>query len=130
VPCYAQRLGQVFVNLLVNAAQAIERKGEIWLSTRAEDGQAVIRIRDSGRGISPEHLGKIFEPFFTTKEVGAGTGLGLHVAYKIVTAHRGTISVSSEVGKGTEFTVRLPLEGPRSAGSPAGDPPAAGRRPS
>jgi PAS domain S-box-containing protein len=133
VPCYAQRLGQVFVNLLVNAAQAIEKRGEIRLSTRTEDGQAVIRVRDTGRGISPEHLGKIFEPFFTTKEIGAGTGLGLHVAYKIVTAHRGTISVTSEVGKGTEFTVRLPLEGPRSASAPppGGDaPPAGTRRPS
>jgi PAS domain S-box-containing protein len=126
VPCYAQRLGQVFVNLLVNAAQAIEKKGEIRLSTRAEDGQAVIRIRDTGRGIPPEHLGKIFEPFFTTKEIGAGTGLGLHVAYKIVTAHRGTINVSSEVGKGTEFTVRLPLEGPRTAPPPMDDAPARG----
>ncbi|HLY10171.1 MAG TPA: PAS domain S-box protein [Planctomycetota bacterium] len=115
VPCYAQRLGQVFVNLLVNAAQAIEKKGEIRLFTGVEDGQAVIRIHDSGRGIAPEHLGKIFEPFFTTKSIGEGTGLGLHVAYKIVTAHRGTIGVTSELGKGTEFTVRLPLEGPRSA---------------
>jgi PAS domain S-box-containing protein len=130
VPCYAQRLGQVFVNLLVNAAQAIDKKGEIRLSTRVEDGQAVIRIRDTGRGIAPEHLGKIFEPFFTTKEIGAGTGLGLHVAYKIVTAHRGGISVSSEVGKGTEFTVRLPLEGPRTAPPPpaGGEAPPAGTR--
>ncbi|HLY75961.1 MAG TPA: ATP-binding protein, partial [Planctomycetota bacterium] len=113
VPCYAQRLGQVFVNLLVNAGQAIAKKGEIHLSTRVENEQAVIRIRDSGRGIAPEHMGKIFEPFFTTKEIGAGTGLGLHVAYKIITAHRGKIDVVSEVGKGTEFTVRLPLHGPQ-----------------
>jgi len=112
VPCYAQRLGQVFVNLLVNAGQAIAKKGEIHLSTRVEDSWAVIRIRDTGRGIAPEHMGKIFEPFFTTKEIGAGTGLGLHVAYKIITAHRGKIDVVSEVGKGTEFTVRIPLEGP------------------
>jgi PAS domain S-box-containing protein len=113
VPCYAQRLGQVFVNLLVNAGQAIPKKGEIYLTTRAENGEAVIRIRDTGRGIAPEHMGKVFEPFFTTKEIGAGTGLGLHVAYKIITAHRGRIDVASEVGKGTEFTVRVPLEGPK-----------------
>src|SRR5579862_3933270 len=113
VPCYAQRLGQVFVNLLVNAGQAIPKKGDIYLTTRAENGEAVIRIRDTGRGIAPEHMGKVFEPFFTTKEIGAGTGLGLHVAYKIITAHRGRIDVVSEVGKGTEFTVRVPLEGPK-----------------
>jgi PAS domain S-box-containing protein len=113
VPCYAQRLGQVFVNLLVNAGQAIPKKGDIYLSTRVENGHVVIRIRDTGRGIAPEHMGKIFEPFFTTKEIGAGTGLGLHVAYKIITAHRGKIEVASEVGKGTEFTVRIPLEGPQ-----------------
>ncbi|HVR83978.1 MAG TPA: PAS domain S-box protein, partial [Planctomycetota bacterium] len=113
VPCYAQRLEQVFVNLLVNAGQAIPKKGDIYLSTRVENGQGVIRIRDTGRGIAPEHMGKIFEPFFTTKEIGAGTGLGLHVAYKIITAHRGKIEVASEVGKGTEFTVRVPLEGPQ-----------------
>ncbi len=112
VPCYAQRLGQVFVNLLVNAAQAIEKRGEILLKTYADDGWAVVKIRDTGKGIPPEHLPKIFEPFFTTKEIGAGTGLGLHVAYKIITAHRGKIEVASEVGRGTEFTVRLPLEGP------------------
>ena len=118
VPCYAQRLGQVFVNLLVNAGQAIEKKGDVHLITRVEDGQAVVRIRDTGRGIAPEHMAKIFEPFFTTKEIGAGTGLGLHVAYKIITAHRGKIDVSSEVGKGTEFTVRLPLGGPHPRNEP------------
>jgi two-component system, NtrC family, sensor kinase len=62
--------------------------------------------------VEPEHLSKLFEPFFTTKEVGTGTGLGLHVAYKIVTAHRGKIEISSVVGQGTEFAVRIPLAGP------------------
>lgn len=110
---YGQRLEQVFVNLLVNAGQAIEKKGDVFISTQVEGNEAVVRVRDTGSGIPPEQMGKIFEPFFTTKSVGAGTGLGLHVAYKIVTAHRGRIEVESEVGKGTVFTVRIPLEGAR-----------------
>jgi len=109
VTCYPERLGQVFMNLLVNAAQAIESKGKVSLSTRLEKNQAVIRIRDNGCGIPPENLKKIFEPFFTTKQVGKGTGLGLYVAYKIVTAHGGTIEVRSEVGQGSEFVVRIPV---------------------
>jgi PAS domain S-box-containing protein len=110
---YGQRLEQVFVNLLVNAGQAIEKKGTVSISTEIEGSEAVVKIRDTGRGIPADQMGKIFEPFFTTKSVGAGTGLGLHVAYKIVTAHRGRIEVNSEVGKGTTFTVRIPLEGVR-----------------
>jgi len=113
VPCYPQRLGQVFINLLVNAGQAIEKRGQVLLSTRSEGGEVIVKIRDTGRGIAPENLSKLFEPFFTTKDVGAGTGLGLHVAYKIVTAHRGRIEIQSVPGQGTEFTVRLPLEGQR-----------------
>ena len=110
VPCYPRRVGQVFVNLFVNAAQAIEERGEIVVSTRAvEGGLAEIRVRDTGRGISKEALPRIFEPFFTTKPVGEGTGLGLHVAYKIVRAHGGEIEVTSKVGEGTEVAVRLPL---------------------
>jgi PAS domain S-box-containing protein len=110
---YGQRLEQVFVNLLVNAGQAIEKKGTVYISTELDGAEAVVRIRDTGRGIPPDQMAKIFEPFFTTKGVGAGTGLGLHVAYKIITAHRGRIEVESEVGKGTTFTVRIPLEGVR-----------------
>jgi signal transduction histidine kinase len=80
----------------------------------------VIRVRDTGAGITPENLKKIFEPFFTTKAVGSGTGLGLHVAYKIVAAHGGRIEVQSRIGEGTEFTVRIPLTGPRrTGGAPA-----------
>jgi signal transduction histidine kinase len=71
----------------------------------------VVRVRDTGCGIAEEDLPRIFEPFFTTKPVGQGTGLGLHVAYKIVAAHGGRMEVRSERGKGTEFTVRLPLGG-------------------
>ncbi len=112
VPAYPQRLGQVFINLLVNAGQAIEKRGPVVLSTRVEGEFAVVRVRDTGRGIAPENMSKLFEPFFTTKDVGTGTGLGLHTAYKIVTAHRGKIEISSVVGQGTEFIVRIPLDGP------------------
>lgn len=112
VVCHEQRIHQVFTNLLLNAAQAIEKRGEIHVSTRPEGEWAVIRIRDTGVGIPKEHLPRLFAPFFTTKPVGKGTGLGLHVAQKIVAAHGGTIEAASEPGKGTEFTVRLPIQGP------------------
>ena len=107
VKCYPQRLNQVFMNILVNAAQAIEKKGEIRIATRALDGQVEISISDTGAGIPKENLSKIFDPFFTTKEVGKGTGLGLNMAYNIIQKHNGTIDVESEVGKGTTFVIRL-----------------------
>ena len=97
------------MNLLVNAAQAIKEKGEICIRTQSDNGYVEIQICDTGEGIPPENLPKIFDPFFTTKDVGKGTGLGLHVAYSIVKRHNGTIDVQSEVGKGTTFTVRIPL---------------------
>jgi signal transduction histidine kinase/CheY-like chemotaxis protein len=112
LPCHAQRLSQVFVNLLVNAAQAIAERGAIEVSTRLEGGDAVVSVRDSGCGMSEEVIPRIFDPFFTTKPVGMGTGLGLHVAYKIVSSHGGKIEVRSQPGKGSEFEVRLPLAGP------------------
>ncbi len=109
VQCYPQQINQVFMNLLVNAAQAIEKKGEIKIATRALDGQVEIKIGDTGSGISKEDLSKIFDPFFTTKDVGKGTGLGLNVAYNIIKKQKGTIDVESEVGKGTTFTIRIPV---------------------
>ncbi len=109
VKCYSQQLNQVFVNLLVNAAHAIEKQGEIRIMTRALDGKVEIKISDTGKGIPEENLSKIFDPFFTTKEVGKGTGLGLNVAYNIIEKHKGTIDVESTVGKGTTFTIRLPI---------------------
>jgi signal transduction histidine kinase len=113
VPCYPQQIEQVLVNLLVNAAQSIPVQGKIDVTPRVEEDRVAIRIHDSGCGIPPKNLGKLFEPFFTTKPVGKGTGLGLHVAYKIVKAHGGKIDVASTVGEGTEFAVFLPLSGPR-----------------
>lgn len=107
---HPQQINQVFMNLLVNAAQAIEDKGEIKIRTSVDDGFVMIRISDTGSGIPQKHLAKIFDPFFTTKLVGKGTGLGLNVSYNIIQKHNGTIAVDSEVGKGTTFTVRLPMQ--------------------
>ncbi len=112
--CYPRQLNQVFMNILVNAAQAIEGRGEINIATRACDGPdpaIEVRISDTGRGVAPENLRRIFEPFFTTKPVGKGTGLGLHIAYDIIQKHGGRIDVASEVGRGSVFTITLPLSG-------------------
>ena len=107
---YPQQLNQVFMNILVNAAQAIERKGEITVRTRLVDDQIKIEISDTGCGIPKENLQKIFDPFFTTKDVGKGTGLGMNIAYNIVKKHNGMIQVDSIVGKGTLFTINIPVE--------------------
>ncbi|MBU0768102.1 MAG: GHKL domain-containing protein [Proteobacteria bacterium] len=109
IQCYPQLLNQVFVNLLVNAAQAIDDRGEIRIKTRADNGYVEIRISDTGTGIPKENLPKIFDPFYTTKDVGKGTGLGLNVAYNIIKKHHGKIDVESEVSKGTTFTIRIPI---------------------
>ncbi|MDI6790555.1 MAG: ATP-binding protein [Thermodesulfobacteriota bacterium] len=116
VYCYPQRINQVFMNLLVNAAHAIEDKGEIKISTAHLDGaepMVEVRISDTGKGIPPENLPRIFDPFFTTKPVGKGTGLGLSMAYNIIKRHDGEIKVESEVGKGTTFIIQLPVNGPK-----------------
>jgi two-component system NtrC family sensor kinase len=110
VECYPQQLNQVFMNLLINAGQAISDQGEIKIKTRAKNGYAEITFSDTGCGIPKEHLTKIFDPFFTTKAVGKGTGLGLHVSYNIIKRHLGTMEVSSRVGAGTTFTIQLPLQ--------------------
>lgn len=113
VECFAGQLNQVFMNLLTNAVDAIEGKGDIWIVTRQQGGDARISVRDSGKGISPEHLPSIFVPFFTTKEVGKGTGLGLSISYGIVEKHGGRIEVESEVGKGSTFTMVVPVRSPK-----------------
>ena len=109
VTCRPQQLNQVFMNLLQNAAQAIENNGEIKVVTRHENNDVFIEISDNGCGIPPENLSRIFEPFFTTRPVGKGTGLGLSISYDIVKKHGGDIHVSSTVGVGTTFRVRIPL---------------------
>lgn len=106
---YPGRMNQVFLNLLNNARQAIIGDGTITISTHAEEDTAVIEIADTGAGIQPEHLRRIFDPGFTTKGVGVGTGLGLSICYQIIRDHRGTITAASEPGKGTTFTIRLPM---------------------
>ncbi|MBU0483047.1 MAG: PAS domain-containing protein [Proteobacteria bacterium] len=109
--CYPQQLNQVFMNLLVNAAQAIEIKGTITIKTWHDENSIFTTIADTGKGIDPKDLTKIFEPFFTTKDVGKGTGLGLSIAYDIITkTHKGELFVTSEVGKGSTFMVKLPIE--------------------
>jgi two-component system, NtrC family, sensor kinase len=107
---YPQQLNQVFMNILVNAAQAIEKKGEIVVRTSRVEDQVEVQISDTGCGIAPENQQKIFDPFFTTKDVGKGTGLGMNIAYNIVKKHHGTIAVDSQVGKGTTFTIRIPVD--------------------
>ncbi len=107
--CYPQQLNQVFMNLLVNAAHSIEKQGEIKIKTWDGDGSIMISISDTGCGIPKDRLNRIFEPFFTTKEVGKGTGLGLSITYDIIKKHNGEITVESEAGKGTTFTVRIPV---------------------
>ena len=109
VDCYAGQLNQVWTNLLVNAAQAIDGDGEVRISTRLHDESVVIMIADTGSGIPAEQLPKIFDPFFTTKPVGEGTGLGLSITYGIIEKHKGSIVAESTVGKGTRVTVSIPI---------------------
>ncbi|RYZ73665.1 MAG: HAMP domain-containing protein [Proteobacteria bacterium] len=119
VLCYASQLNQVFMNILTNAAQAIEGDGEIIVrlsqSGEGKRAKAVVSIKDSGKGIPKDGLEKIFDPFYTTKSIGQGTGLGLSISYGIVKQHGGDIQVRSELGKGTEFIVSVPIEGPPGA---------------
>ncbi|MDY6903251.1 MAG: ATP-binding protein [Thermodesulfobacteriota bacterium] len=110
ISCHADQLNQVFMNLLVNAAQSIETKGEITITTRGDDDWVTITIKDTGAGIPKENLPRLFDPFFTTKAVGQGTGLGLNMAYNIIRNHDGEIHVESVVGKGTTFTIHLPVD--------------------
>jgi signal transduction histidine kinase len=108
IDCFPSQLNQVFMNLLINAAHAIEDQGQITIRTGYGDDDVWVEVEDTGKGIAPELLGRIFEPFFTTKPVGQGTGLGLSLSYGIVHKHHGRIDVSSVVGKGSVFRVVLP----------------------
>jgi signal transduction histidine kinase len=110
VECMPSQLNRVFLNLLVNAAQAIETKGVITIRTGIQDSEVWIEVEDTGKGIPAENLKKIFDPFFTTKPVGKGTGLGLSVSFGIVQKHSGRIEVRSESGKGTTMRVWLPIK--------------------
>jgi signal transduction histidine kinase len=110
VEAWPQKMNQVFMNILINCAQAIPEKGEIRIHTFVQGGDVKIAISDTGSGISSENLSKIFDPFFTTKAVGKGTGLGMNIAYNIVKEHKGHIEVKSEMGKGTCLTITLPCK--------------------
>jgi signal transduction histidine kinase len=110
IECLPSQLNQVFMNLLVNAAHAIEGQGTITVRSGAGESSLWVEISDTGSGIAPDNLQRIFEPFFTTKPVGKGTGLGLSLSYSIVQKHGGRIEVESELGRGTTFRVTLPRE--------------------
>lgn len=115
INCYAAQLNQVWMNLLVNAAQAIgDADGEVRIMTRHENCNVHVSVTDTGGGISPENLKKVFDPFFTTKPVGEGTGLGLSISHGIIEQHCGTISVDTIPGEGTRFTITLPIDAERS----------------
>lgn len=109
IECYPNKVCQVFMNLLVNACHAIEGKGKIEIRGRRDNGRVTLEFTDSGHGIEKQHLDRIFELGFTTKEAGAGTGLGLSIVQQIMKQHNGTVNVTSAVGKGTTFSLSLPI---------------------
>ena len=105
----SQQLGQVFLNLLINASQAVGDRGEIRVETSSQDDRVMVEVHDQGCGIPADQLDRVFDPFFTTKPVGEGTGLGLSISYQIVCAHQGELTVRSTPGLGTCFRVTLPV---------------------
>jgi len=108
VACIPSQLNQVFLNMFTNAAQAVETRGRLLVRTESDERWVRVIVQDTGRGIPADVLPRIFDPFFTTKPVGQGTGLGLSISYQIVQQHGGDIHVTSQPGKGTRFTIRLP----------------------
>jgi two-component system NtrC family sensor kinase len=111
------KLQQVFLNLFLNARDAMPKGGWLTVATRSHGEYAAIEVADTGSGIPVEQLSRIYDPFFTTKDIGKGTGLGLSITYGIVQEHDGTITCESAIGQGTRFTLRLPLAMARSAGA-------------
>jgi two-component system NtrC family sensor kinase len=109
VTCLAGELNQVLMNIVANAIDAIDGPGRITLVTGQQNGDFVIRVRDTGKGIPEEIRNRIFEPFFTTKPIGQGTGLGLAISYGIMKAHQGSMEFSTKTGEGTEFTLKIPV---------------------
>ncbi len=107
--CYPQQLNQVFMNLLINSVQSIEKSGKITIKTWHQNNSIFIAISDTGYGIPENIQHRLFEPFFTTKDVGQGTGLGLSICYDIIKKHKGNISIESELKKGTTFTIQIPI---------------------
>ncbi len=109
IEAFGGQLNQVFMNILDNAQYAIKGEGTVTISVKQEGENVVIKFSDTGEGIKKEDLRKVFEPFFTTKPVGQGTGLGMSITYRVIKNHNGEILVDSEVGKGTTFTIKLPI---------------------
>jgi two-component system NtrC family sensor kinase len=118
--CFPNRLVSVFVNMLVNAAQAIEGEGKITIETLKSGDNIKIKFTDTGRGIPPENLDKLFDQGFTTKSPDEGTGLGLSICKQIMEEHRGKIEVESQVGEGAAFTITLPIDHATAAGDSEG----------
>ena len=110
VACNLARINQVFMNLLVNASQSFEEPGIITVSTRSDDDWVYVTVSDTGCGIPEDKIASIFDPFFTTKPVGSGTGLGLSISFGIIEEHGGTLTVASEQGAGSRFTIKLPIQ--------------------
>jgi signal transduction histidine kinase len=119
IPCYPSQLHQAFMTILVNAVESIDGRGRVTVKTWAEDGDVLVRISDSGRGIEPERLSRIFDVGFSEKGSRVGMHVGLSNVHHIVQSHGGSVGVESEVGRGTAFTIRLPAERPFSHASGA-----------
>ncbi len=113
IRCFPGQLNQVIMNIVVNATQAIEGEGELFIQTYQKDRDVYISIRDTGIGIKPEDISKLYDPGYTTKGVGVGLGLGLYLSYNIMKNHRGDITVNSELGKGAQFILRIPMDNDR-----------------
>ena len=109
VHVFPGKLNQVFMNLLINAGQSITDNGDIFVRTFVDEGNIIIEIEDTGSGIEPEYIGQIFTPFYTSKPIGEGTGLGLSISHQIIEQHNGKITVKSELGKGSCFSVYIPI---------------------
>ena len=109
IEAFGGQLNQVFMNILDNAQYAIKGEGTVTISVKREGEKVVIKFSDTGEGIKKEDIRKVFEPFYTTKPVGQGTGLGMSITYRVIKNHNGEISVDSELGKGTTFTIKLPI---------------------
>lgn len=118
VSCAPSKVNQVFLNIMTNAAQAIDGYGEIRITTNSADGQVYVSIKDNGKGIPDDLKAKIFDPFFTTKAVGEGTGLGLSICHQIIEQHNGSIELNSTEGEGTEFIITLPTTESSTAAAP------------
>ena len=112
IEAYGGQINQVFMNILDNAAAAIEGTGDVFINVKKAGENVEIEFKDTGKGIKKENLSKVFDPFFTTKPVGQGTGLGMSISYRVIQNHYGTISVESELGQGASFKIILPINHP------------------